>query len=347
MIHKEFVGSSVRALREGALKAKNDPSSLNSFLRKHLNIWTSQDVRWMPREKWIACCAEGIHGNPVDMRKAALSFLKDRICFGGLDLSSKEDITSLVLIFPPSEEDKSYHVLPWYWLPKEAVERRVREARVEYDVWERNGFLLTTPGARIDTDFIRKTLNEIRDSGINIVDIGYDVWGSSQLEPQLKADGFKLEKFVQGFKSYSEPMKMFSALVGSREIEHYNNPILSWNVYNVQAETDAAGNIKPDKQRSREKIDGATAAIMALGRAMANPDAAFSTGEITLRFLEDDTPVTESQIKREQSLSPAVKMNQELHWKGLDKLLQSTLRAVPLNLCVESNGWQLNSEGDC
>lgn len=321
------MGISVKldGLREGAVKAKSDPSSMNSFLRKHMNVWTAQDVRWMPMEKWVPCCAAGPHSDAVVLRKEALGelnpdserSLKGRVCFGGLDLSSKEDVTAFVLLFPPSKDDKLYRVMPWFWLPKEAVEKRVREARVEYDVWERNGFLLTTPGARINTDFIRKTINEIRDS-FSIQDIGFDDWGSSQLVPQLTSDGFKLEVFRQGFKSYSEPMKMFSALVGSREMEHYGNPMLTWMAYNVQAETDAAGGIKPDKQNSREKIDGISAAIMALGRAMANPDAiAFSLWDGKLRFLEDSGPVTQQAEVQGSPLPPAAKPNLTLFRKLL------------------------------
>jgi phage terminase large subunit-like protein len=279
-------------LREGADKAKADPTALNSFLRKHLNIWTAQQTRWMPMEKWDACC-ENPTVDPIKLRQNAMVELKGRVCFGGLDLSSKDDLTVFVLLFPPQKGDNKWRILPWFWLPEETVQQRVKESRVSYDVWVREGFIETTPGGYINTEFIRAKIREIANAGFQIQEIGFDRWGDQSVRLQLENDGFKIEPVGQGTKDLSEPMKMFAIYIGNREVEHYNNPVLAWNVGNVEAEMDAAGWIKPAKNKSSEKIDGVSATLCAMNRAMANPLATEESVYLHrgVIFLEDAMPL--------------------------------------------------------
>lgn len=296
------LGISVKldALREAATKAKNDPTALNSFLRKHLNVWTSQDTRWMPPDKWAACNAAGPSVDAMKQRMEALTKLLGRPCFAGLDLSSKIDLSAFVLIFPPvaartevtvkpqtwedkrarkpleydtkvlREADPQWHIIPWFFIPEDNVPRRVKEDRIPYDVWIREGFITPTKGNAIDQQIIRATINAQKPL-FQIEEIGFDDWNATQLANELKDDGHKLEAVRQGFKTMSEPMKELMALVLGKKVEHYGNPVLTWNMGNVAATTDPAGNIKPDKEHSKEKIDGSVAAIMALHRVVQSP----------------------------------------------------------------------------
>jgi phage terminase large subunit-like protein len=291
-------------LRAAALKAKEDPTALNSFLRKHLNVWTSQDIRWMPPDKWAACNSAGPLADVKKLRLDALKKLKGRMCFGGMDMSSKIDITAFALIFPPirqligkrykmvpdgrggmredrlapmepyvkQEADPLWRVLMFYWMPEANVEERVKKDRVQYDVWIKQGFMWTTPGNTVDQDFIRASINKLH-ADYRIEEIGYDSWNATQIKVNLEQDGFKMEEARQGFKSMSEPMKEVMALVLSKKLEHYGDPVLSWMMGNVSATQDPAGNIKPDKEVSAEKIDGPVALITGMSRIVANPNA--------------------------------------------------------------------------
>jgi phage terminase large subunit-like protein len=267
----------LEGLRQAATKAKEDPTALNSFLRKHLNKWTSQDTAWMDPDKWSACNIAGKDKNGNNaiydvkkLRKAAIEYLKDRQCFGGLDLSSKIDISSFSLIFPPTNEDKRWHVLCWNWVPELNVPERVKKDRIPYDVWIREGFIEKTDGNVVDQDTVREKIKEIKKLFI-INEIGFDSWNSTQISLQLEQDGLKMVETRQGYKTFSEPMKEMMALVLSKKIEHYGDPVLSWAMNNVAATCDPAGNIKPDKEKAKEKIDPAVASLMALARAIANP----------------------------------------------------------------------------
>ncbi len=263
----------IRGLREAATEAKSNPMALNSFLRKHMDIWTSQENKWMDPDKWKACNKAGVDANGARIshkvqREAALEKLKGRRCFGGLDISSKVDITAYVLVFPPTVAEPGWHALGWYWVPEMNIPDRVKKDKVPYDVWVREGYLLKTDGNVVDQDVIQ-TLVEHTKHLFQIQDIGYDSWNNTQLSLRLAAAGIKMLETRQGFKTFSEPMKETMALALSGKLEHYGDPILAWAVNNVEATSDPAGNIKPDKDKSKEKIDPAVALLMAMARAVA------------------------------------------------------------------------------
>lgn len=269
------LGSSVKLedLRTQAHKAKNDPSALNSFLRLRLNVWTQQDTRWMPMDKWNDCA--GFDLAPANDAKALREEIEQRLagrtCFAGLDLSSKIDITAFVAIFPPVDEDPRWIVLPTFWLPEDNVDQRVREGRVPYDVWRREGFLNATPGNVVDYDVIREFITRFHDR-FDLREVAFDPWNATQIATQLAAAGITMVEFRQGFASMSEPTKQLMALVLSKTLAHLGNPLLRWMASNLVVKQDAAGNIKADKEKSSEKIDGIIATVMALGRAIATAD---------------------------------------------------------------------------
>lgn len=247
-------------LREQVREALGMPSKQNIVKRLNFCIWTEQSKEWIPIELWDASA-----GAPVQM-----SALHGRECFAGLDLASTADITALVLDFP--EPDGSHIWLPFFWVPEENVARRVEKDRVPYDVWIREGMLLTTPGNVVDYDFIRAFINETIVPQFQLKELALDrLFQAAQMSTDLQADGITVVAFGQGFLSMAAPAKQFEELVRKRKLRHGGHPVLRWMAKNVAAAEDPAGNKKPDKQRSRDKIDGIVAGHMALGRAMAQP----------------------------------------------------------------------------
>jgi phage terminase large subunit-like protein len=260
----------IEELREQSTKAKNDPSALNSFLRFRLSMWTTSHSAWMPMDKWDACKA---FLNPIEQ-------LNGRRCMGGLDLSTTTDISAFVLLFEPTYDDPHWYVLPHFFLPEDNIEARAKKDRVPYDVWARQGLFNLTPGNVIDYAFIRAKIHELRDR-YEIQEIAFDRWNSSDLVTKLTDDGFTMVKFGQGFAEMSAPTKRLLELVLTEELAHGGNPVLRWMASNVMVKMDPAGNIKPDKEKSREKIDGIVALNMALGRLMVQPATTYTNPEVS------------------------------------------------------------------
>ena len=245
-------------VRAACESARQNPTEENSFRQLRLNQWVKQAVRWMPMEKWDLCSG-----------KVRDEELEGRVCYGGLDLSSTTDITAFVLVFPPEGDDDRYIVRPWFWIPEESVDLRVRRDHVPYDIWERQGFLKTTEGNVVHYGFIESFIEELGEK-YNIREIAFDRWGAVQMSQNLEGMGFTVVPFGQGFKDMSPPTKELMKLVLEKRVAHGGHPVLRWMMDNVFIRKDPAGNIKPDKEKSTEKIDGAVAMIMALDRAIRN-----------------------------------------------------------------------------
>lgn len=241
-------------------KARALPAYENTFRRLYLNQWTESDSRWLSSDAWNECGGK-------------LPDLSGATCYAGLDLATTTDIAALVLAFPV---DGLTHLMPFFFVPKEAIQKRVTRDRVPYDVWVRDGHIVATPGAVIDYDVIRRTINELAEQ-YHIKEIAVDRWNAAQISTQLEGDGFELVGFGQGFASMSGPTKEFEARVIGKTLRHGDNPVLRWMASNVTVEQDAAGNLKPSKKKSTEKIDGIVSAIMAIGRAMQASDAPIET----------------------------------------------------------------------
>lgn len=236
--------------------AKQNPGEENAFRQLRLNQWVKQAVRWMPMEKWNKCAFS------VDEDE-----LEGRVCYGGLDLSSTTDITAFVLVFPPLDEEDKYIILPFFWIPEDNLTLRVNRDHVPYDVWERQGYLQTTEGNVVHYGFIEQFIERLGER-FNIREIAFDRWGAVQMVQNLEGMGFTVVPFGQGFKDMSPPTKELMKLVLEQKIAHGGHPVLRWNMDNIYIRTDPAGNIKADKEKSTEKIDGAVATIMALDRAI-------------------------------------------------------------------------------
>ena len=255
----------IEKVRNAYLSAKDNPAEENIFRQLRLNQWVKQSTRWMQMEKWDACAF------PVDEREVL-----GRECYGGLDLSSSIDITAFVLVFPPRNDTEKYIFLPYFWIPEENMIRRVRRDHVPYDVWEKQGFLQTTEGDVIHYGFIENFIDGLGKK-FHIKEIAFDRWGAVQMVQNLEGLGFTIVPFGQGFKDMSPPTKRLMELVLEKNIAHGGHPVLRWMMDNIFVRTDPAGNIKPDKEKSTEKIDGAVATIMGLDRAIRNEG---STGSV-------------------------------------------------------------------
>lgn len=236
--------------------AKQNPGEENSFRQLRLNQWVKQAVRWMPMDKWDKC-AFAVREDD----------LKGRVCYGGLDLSSTTDITAFVLVFPPLDEEDKYIILPYFWIPEDTLDLRVKRDHVPYDVWERQGYLQTTEGNVVHYGYIEKFIEQLGKK-FNIREIAFDRWGAVQMVQNLEGMGFTVVPFGQGFKDMSPPTKELMKLTLEQKLAHGGHPVLRWNMDNIFIRTDPAGNIKADKEKSTEKIDGAVATIMALDRAI-------------------------------------------------------------------------------
>ena len=236
--------------------AKQNPGEENAFRQLRLNQWVKQSIRWMPMDKWDKCAFA-----------VSEDELEGRVCYGGLDLSSTTDITAFVLVFPPEDEDDRYIILPYFWIPEESMDLRVRRDHVPYDLWERQGFLQTTEGNVIHYGYIEKFIENLGER-FNIREIAFDRWGAVQMVQNLEGMDFTVVPMGQGFKDMSPPTKELMKLTLEEKLAHGGHPVLRWMMDNIFIRTDPAGNIKPDKEKSTEKIDGAVAAIMALDRAI-------------------------------------------------------------------------------
>ena len=257
----------IEEMRVMAKKAKETPALENVFRRLYLNQWTQQETRYIPMNRWDDC-------GHRDIDKSKLA---GAICYGGLDLSSSVDITALVFVFPSlyttdtGESRIQYAVQPYFWIPKDTMMDKVRIDKVPYDVWEKQGYIYTTPGDVIDYDYIFETMNRLRDEDkYQMKEIAFDRWGAVQLSQKLDDAGFKVIPFGQGFRSMCAPTKDLLDLVLKQELLHANNPVLRWMADNMIVKMDAAGNVKPDKGKSTHRIDGMVALIMALDCAIRN-----------------------------------------------------------------------------
>lgn len=237
-----------------AAEAEQSPASLNAFLRLHLDVPTEAASGWVALSTWD--------------RSASIVEAEDLagcVAYGGLDLASALDLAALVLVFPDGdiEDPDALDVLCRFWTPADTLIRRQTTDRGDYAAWRDAGFLTATPGETIDFDAIETELGAVLDT-YDVRRIGYDPWGSKQLERHLLDAGAPLFAVRQGFQSLSPPMREAEKLVVDRRLRHGGNPVLRWCIGNTVAVQDPAGNIKPDRKRSRSRIDGTAALIMAL-----------------------------------------------------------------------------------
>jgi phage terminase large subunit-like protein len=261
------------AIREKCQKAIETAAFENTFKRLHLNMRTSQSVLLIPMDQW-----DRQSSGPID-----LEALKGKPCFGGLDLATRQDLAAFVLVF--GDADEGYKALIFLWCPREQAELRDRKARVPYLTWARQGLIELTEGSSIDYRTIRRRINELGEQ-YQIREIGFDPWDASQLVTELgEQDGFQMVTVRQGFATMNAPTKELLRLLLDKKIDHGGHAVLRWMADNTAGKTDPAGNLKPDKECSGDKIDGIVALIIALSRAIVAPKGGSVYDERDVRWL--------------------------------------------------------------
>lgn len=228
-------------------KIKNQPSFESTFRRLHLNQWVGTAETWIPDNIWMNCSEES---------------KGEGLCFGGLDLARYRDVAAFVLFFPESGS-----VLPFFWVPEAIVEERSRREGINYNVWVKEGLMSTTPGNAIDHKYIELKIRELAEE-YNIVSIEYDRWSAYDIVRNLLDDGFPMNEFGQGYKDMSAPTKELEKLAVTGQLKHGGNAVLRWMCSNVFIEEDPAQNIKINRKKSKEKVDGMIALVMAIGGSM-------------------------------------------------------------------------------
>lgn len=247
------VSLSVDYLADQVRDAKNRPEAVRNVMTKNINLWVDAEKTWILDEVWMRCVGT-THKEE----------LKGCACWGGLDLSNVSDITAYVLIF---HENDRFQLLPFFWIPEEKMQEKVRKENINYDKWVADRYVTVTSGNVIDYDFVKADILRIV-ADYDLRSSAYDRWNSSQTIIDLQNEGMAFNPFGQGYGSMSAPTKEFEKLVLTEKIEHFGNPVLRWMLSSTVTKTDPAGNIKPEKEKSVQKIDGIVGSIMALGEWM-------------------------------------------------------------------------------
>lgn len=251
------LGVSVEAeyIAEQVHDAKNRPEAVRNVKTKHLNMWVDAEKTWILDEKWQLCKGD------TDPES-----LKGCTCWGGLDLANVSDMTAFVLIF---NENDRFQLLPFFWIPEDTLREKVKSSNASFDAWVSAGYVTMTPGNVTDYDFVQADILRICQM-YDVQSIAYDRWNSSQTVIDLQNEGLNMSPFGQGYGSMSTPTKEFERLVLTQQIEHFGNPVLRWQLASVAIATDPAGNIKVDKRKSSQKVDGIVSAVEALAQLMTD-----------------------------------------------------------------------------
>lgn len=254
-------------IRKEAIEAKSMPGRLSEFRIKRLNRRSAAASAWVNLRRWREC------SGPVDLAK-----LKGLPCWGGLDLAATRDMVAWCLLFHDEKADHFYCVVR-YWVPLEAVHSRTERRSVPYQGWVNQGLVTLSQGDTLDYDVIEaQVLADYEEFQPSV--IAFDPWNSTALTNNLTAEGVPMAAFIQGARSYNPAMKACEVAYIDRRLSHGGNPVLLWNMCNVVPVYDTNMNVKPDRKRAPDKIDGACALFMAFGvsqvaDANANADGFF------------------------------------------------------------------------
>ena len=256
-------GLAIDNIEREFVKAKNQPSKIPNFKTKHLNMWVDAPQIWIPNEIWQRNKVKSI---PLE------AFAKYG-SYAGLDLSSTTDITAFVVLSEPDADDVRY-MQPFFFCPKDTIERRSKEDRVPYRYWADAGYLTATPGEVVDYAYI-EDLVQVKLSELQIERIEVDSHNATYLVSNMQAIGANIAYFQQGIANMSFPTKQFEKLVYEGKIKHDGNPILEWMLSGCVIYQDANENIKVHKGNSNrhgKRVDGIIATIMALGGSLSPKD---------------------------------------------------------------------------
>jgi len=237
-----------RQLEQAVNEAREFVHKEVEFKTKLLNVWTDTAQTWISDSDWAAC-------------EQQLDLLGEK-CYGGLDLASTSDFCAFSLWFPEHNA-----VRTWYYLPDAAIKKRTDNVGQSYQQWVRDGYIVVTDGNVTDYGFIKRHIMELAED-YEIQDISFDRFNASQLVIELQNEGLPMFPFGQGFVSMSAPTKELERKVMNKDLSHDGNPVTRWMLGNVLLQYDPAGNVKVNKAKSGDKVDGVVSIIMALGGCM-------------------------------------------------------------------------------
>ena len=238
-------------MKEKCKKAQEQPNYENSFKRFHLNMKTEQDTRWLPVDKWDDC-----------KKEFDIDELEGQPCILSLDLAYRQDVCSAVALFP----NNNNRVICIFWLPEHAATRRWERDQIPFVKWVNQGFIRSIEGK--DSVDYNVVFDDVMDfaARFDLRELVIDPWNGKGILDRFDEAGLNCIQFGQGFASMSPACKDLETMIVQGDIQHDGNPVLRWMVSNVVVVQDDAGNIKPSKKRSAEKIDGVVALAMCVGR---------------------------------------------------------------------------------
>lgn len=240
-------------LREQVREAVNKPAKANLVKRLNFCIWTEQLDRWLDMELWRA-------SGEAEVDAAALAGQR---CFGGLSMASRRDFAGFVMYFPDTRS-----VLPYFWIPEDMVTRTGQE-RLQIEQWAAAGLVTLTPGNVADIDLIREDI-EVLKGRYQVEEFPFDSNNATELAIQLEKGGATTVSMQTNGSKMSEAAQVLEALVAGEELRHGGHPVLEWMASNVAVQIDRHGNIKLDRERSGDRIDGVTGLVLAIARAIVH-----------------------------------------------------------------------------
>lgn len=244
------------------------PERMRTFLTKNMNVWVdAKEDGYMEMNKWGK-----LKSNEIELQQYPVWL--------GLDLSTTTDLTSVGLVFKLN--DGKYAIKQHSFMPEDKLYERMNTDNVPFDLWERKGWLTTTPGSVVDYNFVEQFILDLRDQGYKIQEINYDKWNATHFAQIMESHGFTMVEIPQSIRYLSGPTKEFRREVYSGNVIHFGDSLLDWAISNAVLKMDAQENIMLDKSKSTERIDPIAAVINAFSRASVG-----EAKDISSHFLEN------------------------------------------------------------
>ncbi len=243
-----------RYLRKRLKTALDVPEKMSKFLTKNMNIWVdAKEDGYMNKKKWKQCSSD-------------FAELKPYPVYLGVDLSTTTDLTSIgfVFVLPNGQFAVKQHS----FIPEDKLQERMNTDRMPFNLWREQGYITTTPGSVIDYSYVEQYIIDFREAGYDVREIDYDKYNASHFVQQLDLKGFEVVEIPQTISQLTLPTKDFRKNVYSKNIIHYDDPVLDWAMSNAVQKMDAQENIMLDKKKSKDRIDPAAAIINGFSRAM-------------------------------------------------------------------------------
>ncbi|MEX1244870.1 MAG: terminase TerL endonuclease subunit [Thermoanaerobaculia bacterium] len=249
----------LEGLRQYAREVEHRPIERGDFKQLHLNVWLDQSAQPFVDMKIYDAGAEP----PIDL----LSLVAEP-CWLAVDLSSNDDLTVIVACWRNPDDPEGYIVWPWFFCPEDNLARKAEKDHVPYPLWAEQGYIEPTPGNVVDFRAVEDKIRDLCET-FDVREIAIDPHLARNTLNNLTEDGYPATEMRQGWVTSAPCIKELERAIIGRRLRHGGNPALRWNFSNIAAVTDKAGNIQFHKEKSRDKIDGAVACWMAVGRASA------------------------------------------------------------------------------